>query len=224
MRVVMATDPGGQAYFDQLRSCVESLGCEVREVDPELLEDNDWPDCVRHAALLVASGAADRGILIGPTGNGEALIVNRIAEARCAVCWDVRSALVARKELDSNLLAIGRNLVSLDRSLRIVETWLRRPFKRNSQRGPERLDHRLPDRIALGNPNGRGNHLSPFLDEPTYVCEHCREEFAFRLDLLDGATQDLIEECPICGQENVIRIEVATDGRIDAIGDPDVSH
>jgi len=224
MRVVMAADPGGQEYLDGLRLYVEALDSQMQPIEAAPLQTSDWPAAVHQVGLLIAAKAADRGILVGPTGNGEALIINRIAEARCTVCWDSRSALVARRDLDANVLAIGRELIPFDRAKRIVQTWLRRSFRPKPHHDPDRLDQRHPDRIALGNPNGRGRHLSPFFDEPIYICEHCRAEFTFDLDLFDGDRQDLIEECPVCGQENRILVEIGPDGGIRAWGDPDVSH
>jgi ribose 5-phosphate isomerase B len=224
MRVVMAADPGGQDFLDGLRLYVEALDSQVQHIEAAPLNTTDWPTAVHQVGLLVAAHAADRGILVGPTGNGEALMINRVPEVRCAVCWDSRSALVARRELDCNVLAIGRELIPFDRAKRIVQTWLRRSFKPRSHHEPAHLDHRHPDRIALGSPNGRGRHLSPFFEEPVYICEHCRAEFAFDVDLFDGASQDLIQECPVCGQENRILVEIDSDGDIRAWGDPDVSH
>jgi ribose 5-phosphate isomerase B len=220
----MAADLGGQDYLAALRQHVQSLDSQVQHIEAAPLSGDDWPKCVQQVGFLITAHAADRGILLGPTGNGEALIINRDAEVRCAVCWDVRSALVARRELDANVLAIGRELIPLERARKIVEVWLRRAFRRPSHVEPERLDHRHSDRIALGSPNGRGRHLSPFFDEPTYICDRCGAEFAFNLDLFDGDTQDVLEECPVCGQENRILIEIAKDGGIRADGDPDFSH
>jgi ribose 5-phosphate isomerase B len=224
MRVVMAADPAGQEYLEQLRAVIEEHGWEVCDLSAEGLPSDDWPTVVLSVGSLVVSGQADRGIVIGPTGNGEALVINRMPEIRCTVCWDSRSARVARQELDANVLALSRELVPAARARRIVATWLQRSFRPSTHHEPERFERRLPDLIVLGNSNGRGRHLSPFLDEPTYICEHCREEFAFQLELLDGATQELIEECPICGQENRILVEIDAQGAIRTSGDPDVSH
>lgn len=224
MRVVIAADPAGQEYLDQLRFRMEELGWEVYDLSEHGVAAHDWPAAVQSVGALVSMQKADRGIVVGPTGNGEALVVNRMPAIRCSVCWDSRSARAARQELDANVLALGRELISVQRALRIVETWLQRSFRPPTHHEPERLDRRLPDRIALGHANGRGRHLSPFLIKQTYICEHCREEFAFELDLLNGANQELIEECPVCGQENRILIEIDAEGAIHAWGDPDVSR
>jgi RpiB/LacA/LacB family sugar-phosphate isomerase len=224
MRVVMAADPAGQDYLLALCEALQELRADSEQFEVVPLTGDDWPENVRQVGFLVATRAADRGILTGPTGNGEALMINRIPEARCTVCWDVRSALAARRELNANVLAIARNHIPLPRARRIADLWLRLAFRPRTHHDPERLDQRHPDGIALGNPNGRGRHLSPFFTEQVFVCEWCRAEFTFDLDLFEGTTQDVLEECPVCGQENRILVEVSPNGDIYASGDPDVSH
>jgi RpiB/LacA/LacB family sugar-phosphate isomerase len=136
MRVVMAADPAGQDYLLALCEALQELRADSEQFEVVPLTGDDWPENVRQVGFLVATRAADRGILTGPTGNGEALMINRIPEARCTVCWDVRSALAARRELNANVLAIARNHIPLPRARRIADLWLRLAFRPRTHHDP----------------------------------------------------------------------------------------
>jgi ribose 5-phosphate isomerase B len=76
----------------------------------------------------VARGECERGIVVGGSGNGEAMAANRIRGARCALCWSVESARLARAHNDANLLSLGERLLEPDTIDAIVETWLTTSF------------------------------------------------------------------------------------------------
>jgi ribose 5-phosphate isomerase B len=71
----------------------------------------------------------DRGIVLGGSGNGEAMASNRIKGARCALCWNVESARLARAHNEANLLSLGERLLTLEAALDIVRVWLETPFE-----------------------------------------------------------------------------------------------
>jgi len=83
---------------------------------------------VRPAALAVASGACERGIVLGGSGNGEAMVANRIPGIRCALCWNTVSAEMARRHNDANLLSLGQRMMDEETALTIVRVWLETPF------------------------------------------------------------------------------------------------
>jgi ribose 5-phosphate isomerase B len=66
--------------------------------------------------------------VIGGSGNGEAMVANRIAKVRCALCWSIESARLARAHNDANALSLGQRLVAADLALEILQTWLETPF------------------------------------------------------------------------------------------------
>ena len=77
----------------------------------------------------MAEGNVDRGIVLGGSGNGEAMVANRIPRVRCAVCWSRETAVLARSHHDANMLSLGARTISLEQALGIVEAWLTTPFE-----------------------------------------------------------------------------------------------
>jgi ribose 5-phosphate isomerase B len=89
----------------------------------------DYPDFIRPAAAAVASGSCERGIVLGGSGNGEAMAANRYRGVRCALCWNVESARLARAHNDANMLSLGERMISEPLALEIVATWLATEFE-----------------------------------------------------------------------------------------------
>ncbi|HEX6790510.1 MAG TPA: RpiB/LacA/LacB family sugar-phosphate isomerase, partial [Candidatus Krumholzibacteria bacterium] len=81
------------------------------------------------AARAVGRGECDRGIVLGGSGNGEAIAANKIKGVRCTLCWSEESARLARSHNDSNVLSMGARLVPEELALRIVQIWLDTPFE-----------------------------------------------------------------------------------------------
>jgi ribose 5-phosphate isomerase B len=84
---------------------------------------------IRPVAEAVAAGRFDRGVIVGGSGNGEAIVANRVRGVRCAVCWSVESARLARRHNDANMLALGERLIPEAELLPIVTTWLTTEFE-----------------------------------------------------------------------------------------------
>jgi len=89
----------------------------------------DYPLFIRPVAESVARGEHDRGIVLGGSGNGEAIVANRVRGVRCTLCWNVESAKLGRSHNNANVLSIGERMVSVDEMRAIVETWLHTPFE-----------------------------------------------------------------------------------------------
>lgn len=126
--VAIASDHAG---FELKAILVESLrrrGLEVRDFGTDSAEPVDYPDFIRPAAEAVARGECARGIVLGGSGNGEAMVANRVRGVRCALCWNVESARLARAHNDANMLSMGQRLVPKGEALAILEAWLTTPF------------------------------------------------------------------------------------------------
>jgi len=67
--------------------------------------------------------------VLGGSGNGEAMAANRLRGVRCALCWDERTARLAREHNDANMLSLGERLIPLAVALAIVRVWLETPFE-----------------------------------------------------------------------------------------------
>jgi ribose 5-phosphate isomerase B len=89
----------------------------------------DYPLFIRPAAEAVARGECDRGIVFGGSGNGEAMVANKVHGVRCALCWSLESARLSRRHNDANVLSLGERLIEESLALEIVRTWLTTDFE-----------------------------------------------------------------------------------------------
>lgn len=128
MRIVIGSDHAGHRYKERIAEWLRARGHEVTDLGTHSEEPTDYPLKVRPVALTVARGDAERGIVVGGSGNGEAIVANRVAGIRCALCWNTESARLARAHNDSNMLSLGERLLALDEALSIVQVWLETPF------------------------------------------------------------------------------------------------
>ncbi len=124
MQIAIASDHAGFRYKQEIALYLRSLGHEVRDFGTDSEGPADYPVFIRRAAQAVAAGQAERGIVLGGSGNGEAMVANRVAGIRCALCWNPESARLARLHNDANMLSLGQRLLTLEMALEIVAIWL----------------------------------------------------------------------------------------------------
>lgn len=129
MRVALASDHAGFRYKGMLAALLAARGHEVVDFGTDSDTPVDYPDFIRPAAEAVARGACEVGIVLGGSGNGEAMAANRLRGVRCALCWDLVTARLARAHNDANMLALGQRLLSREAALAIVEAWLATSFE-----------------------------------------------------------------------------------------------
>ncbi len=129
MRIALASDHAGFEYKEKIKEHLTAAGHEVRDFGTTSTETVDYPDFIRPAARAVASGECERGIVLGGSGNGEAMAANRFHGVRCALCWNVESARMARLHNDANMISLGQRMMPLETALAIVDTWLSTPFE-----------------------------------------------------------------------------------------------
>lgn len=129
LAIALASDHAGYAYKRAFTEALSARGHDTRDYGTFSEEPVDYPAFIRLAAQAVARGECDRAILVGGSGNGEAIVANRIPGVRCTLCWNEESARLARSHNDANVLALGARLVSLEEALRIVAIWLETPFE-----------------------------------------------------------------------------------------------
>ncbi len=129
MRIALASDHAGFRYKTAVAAHLVDLGHQVVDFGTDSEEPVDYPDFVRPAALAVARGECERGIVLGGSGNGEAMAANRVRGVRCAVAWNGESARLARAHNDANMLSIGQRLLPEQEALAIVDAWLTTPFE-----------------------------------------------------------------------------------------------
>lgn len=129
MKIAIASDHAGFTYKSVLAKHLSDAGHEVIDFGTSSTASVDYPDFVHPAAAAVAKGSCELGIVLGGSGNGEAMAANRHRGVRCAVCWNEESARLARAHNDANMISLGERMMSADLALRIVDVWLTTPFE-----------------------------------------------------------------------------------------------
>jgi ribose 5-phosphate isomerase B len=127
-KVAIASDHAGFRLKEMLKVYLQEKGYTVVDFGTNSEESVDYPLFVRPAAEAVAKGEADRGIVIGGSGNGEAIVANKVKGVRCAVCWNTESARFGKEHNNANVIALGQRLVSEAMAQMIVDTWLTAEF------------------------------------------------------------------------------------------------
>jgi len=129
MRIAIASDHAGFRYKEEIKGYLSVEGHVICDFGTDSTASCDYPEFILPAARAVAAGECERGIVLGGSGNGEAMAANRIRGVRCAVCWDAGTARLAREHNDANMISLGERLVSLETALEIVAVWLRTDFE-----------------------------------------------------------------------------------------------
>jgi len=129
LRIAIGSDHAGYLYKERIKTALAGWGHEVTDFGTDSIEPVDYPVFIRPVAESIATGKCERGIVLGGSGNGEAMVANRIRGIRCAVCWNVESARLARLHNDANMLSLGERLIDQAELLPIVETWLTTGFE-----------------------------------------------------------------------------------------------
>jgi len=129
MKIALGCDHAGYRYKEILKAALVERGHAVTDFGTHSTEAVDYPQFIRPVAEAVAAGTFDRGIVLGGSGNGEAIVANRVRGVRCTLCWSVESARLARQHNDANVLSLGERLIAESELLPIVDTWLTTAFE-----------------------------------------------------------------------------------------------
>jgi ribose 5-phosphate isomerase B len=129
VKIAIGSDHAGFQYKERIRELLKELGHDATDFGTRSEEPVDYPVFIRPVAEAVARGEFERGIVLGGSGNGEAIVANRVKGVRCALCWSVESARLARQHNDANAISLGQRMVSLDLAFEIVRVWLDTPFE-----------------------------------------------------------------------------------------------
>lgn len=129
MKLALGADHAGFTYKERIKRHLQDAGHEVVDFGTASEASVDYPLFVRPAAEAVANGVCERGIVLGGSGNGEAMVANRVRGVRCALCWDLKSAELARQHNDANMISLGQRMMTVETALQIVDLWLKTPFE-----------------------------------------------------------------------------------------------
>ena len=128
MKIAIGSDHAGFRYKEMLKQHLAAQGHEVRDFGTDSTQPVDYPKFIRPVAEAVARGEYNRGIVLGGSGNGEAIVANRVRGIRCSVCWSLESARLARAHNNANVLSLGERLISMQDAIAIVDVWMTTPF------------------------------------------------------------------------------------------------
>ena len=129
LKIALGTDHAGFAYKEAINTFLLEKGYQTKDFGTFSEESVDYPDFIRPAAEAVAEGLCDRGIVLGGSGNGEAMAANKVRGVRCALCWSVDTATLAKQHNNANVLSLGQRQISKELALEIVDAWLNATFE-----------------------------------------------------------------------------------------------
>ena len=133
MKVYIGADHGGYLLKEELKKYLMEKGYEVDDLGAHQLDpQDDYPDFVipvaESVALRQAQGDHSFGIVIGRSGNGEAIVANKVKGMRATLCLNESLARMAREHNDANILALGADFIDTETARKVVETFLTTPF------------------------------------------------------------------------------------------------
>lgn len=129
LKISLGCDHAGFAYKESIKLLLQNKGIETKDFGTFNEESVDYPDFVRPAAEAVAEGLCDLGIVLGGSGNGEAISANKVKGVRCALCWSEETAQLAKEHNNANVISIGQRQISEEMALSIVKIWLESKFE-----------------------------------------------------------------------------------------------
>jgi ribose 5-phosphate isomerase B len=129
VRIVIGADHAGFRLKEHLKATLQRLGHSVEDCGTDSEDAIDYPPICFAVARAVAEGRAERGIVLGGSGQGEQMAANKIAGIRAALCNDLYTARLAREHNDANVLAMGGRIVGTGLADEIVALWLKTPFE-----------------------------------------------------------------------------------------------
>lgn len=128
MKVYIGSDHGGYRLKEELKVFLTTEGHEVEDMGTYSVEDDDYPDIVIPLAEKVVEDEGDLGIVIGRSGNGEAIAANKVKGARAALCLTPEMAKKARQDNHANILSLGADFIEVYEAERVVKTFLETPY------------------------------------------------------------------------------------------------
>ncbi len=144
MKIYIGTDHAGFELKEELKIFLENLGCEVEDKGAfEFNESDDYPDfifpVVKSVAEDIVNDLDSRGIVIGGSGQGEAIVANKVKSIRAAVVYDEYSAEMSREHNDANIISLGNRTLGIGKAKDLVKLWLETPFS-NEERHKRRIE------------------------------------------------------------------------------------
>ncbi len=128
-KIALGSDHAGYKMKEVIKTHLSGNGYDVVDFGTDSEDAVDYPDYCRPAAECVAGGECNYGVVFGGSGNGEAMVANKVMGIRCGVCWNVESALLTKEHNNANMIAIGGRMVSEEEGIEIINAWLTAEFQ-----------------------------------------------------------------------------------------------
>ena len=128
MRVVIGSDHAGFVLKGALAGHLRAVGHQVEDIGTFSTEPVDYPPICADVARRVVRGQGDLGIVVGGSGQGEAIAANKVHGVRAALCHDEYTSRMARRHNDANVLSLGARVVATELALDILDVFLSTPF------------------------------------------------------------------------------------------------
>jgi ribose 5-phosphate isomerase B len=128
MRVVIGSDHAGFVLKGALAGHLRAVGHQVEDIGTFSTEPVDYPPICADVARRVVRGEGDLGIVVGGSGQGEAIAANKVHGVRAALCHDEYTSRMARRHNDANVLSLGARVVATELALDILDVFLSTPF------------------------------------------------------------------------------------------------
>jgi len=129
VRIAIGSDHAGYALKEDLKGHLKELGHEVEDVGAHSEEPSDYPTFCAAVGRMVRDGRAERGIVLGGSGQGEQIAANKVRGVRAALCNDLFTAILSREHNDANVLAMGGRIVASALAREILRVWLATGFE-----------------------------------------------------------------------------------------------
>jgi len=132
MRVYLGSDHAGYELKQHLVQWLTSAGHEPVDCGPHIYDAvDDYPPFILRAAERTAADPEALGIVIGGSGNGEAIAANKVKGVRAALAWSVETAELGREHNNANIISVGARMHSLDEATKFVEVFIGTPFSQD---------------------------------------------------------------------------------------------
>ena len=129
MRIAIGADHAGFTLKEHLKETITKLGHQVDDLGTHSDAPVDYPPICAAVGRAVISGRADRGIVLGGSGQGEQIAANKVRGVRAALCNDLFTARLSRQHNDANVLSMGGRIVAFGLADEILTLWLNTPFE-----------------------------------------------------------------------------------------------
>ena len=129
MRIAIGADHAGFTLKEHLKKTLTTLGHQVDDHGTHSDASVDYPPICAAVGRAVVAGTADRGIVLGGSGQGEQIAANKVRGVRAALCNDLYTARLSRQHNDANVLSMGGRIVAFGLADEILTLWLNTPFE-----------------------------------------------------------------------------------------------